>query len=188
MRSGRRIACATLVLAIAPAPAYTQSLGELVRLEETRRATTTKAVKSLSNADLGPQDITSPSAPAPVESCYMSLIQGRCVSAEELVSENKTGFVTKENAPFEQTWRSDAASLRSRLEHAQAAGASLEAVTADDGRSAADRKGAEKALVTARQEVSVLERRWEKFEASAANLHIPRGWIEPIPTLTTLRR
>lgn len=185
MRTVRHLACTTLVLSIVAAPTYAQSLGELARQEEVRRATTTKAVKSLSHADLNPQDITSPSARTPVEACYMSIIQGRCVSAEELIFENRAGFVSKENAFFEQNWRSDAASLRSRTENAQDAVASLEAVTADEGRSPADRKSPEKALLALRQEVSVLERKWEKFAASAANQHIPREWIEPIPALTT---
>ena len=57
MRLGRSV-CAAAAIAAA-VPAYGQSLGELARQEEARRAATTekKAVKTLSNADLRPQDI-----------------------------------------------------------------------------------------------------------------------------------
>lgn len=184
MRSGRRIAPTTLALLISAAPAYAQSLAELVRQEEARRATTQKTVKVLSNADLRPQDITSPSAETPVESCYMSISRG-CVSAEELLSMSNAGVVTKENAPFEPKWRRDAQSIRSQLEKAQNEVAWLDAVVADEGRSLGERKAAEKALAARRQAVDGLERQWDKFEKAAANKYIPRPWIEPIPTLTT---
>ena len=182
-----RAACAAAVIAVA-LPAYSQSLGDVARQEEARRASTAKAVKTLSNADLGPSEITQitqPSGAAAVESCYVSKSKGRCVSPEELVSISNTGVVTKANASFEPNWRSDAQSIRSQLEGARHGVTVLEATVADEKRSAGERKAAEKALAAARLAVAGFERQWEKLERTAMNQHIPREWIEPIPILTT---
>ena len=182
--SGRRIAPAYLALSIAAAPAYAQSLGELARQEEARRAVASKAAKTLSNADLQPQDIPSTSPAAPAESCFMSISQGRCVTADEMVSLSKDRVVTRENAPFEQTWRRDAASLRSRIESTQSTIATLEAVAAEEGRLPGDKKGAERTLVRLRQALAGYEREWVKLETDAGTKRIPRAWIEPVPALT----
>jgi hypothetical protein len=112
----RRIARALVALSIAAAPAYAQSLGEVARQEEARRATTQKAAIVLSNSDLHPGEIAQPAANSPTESCYMSISKGRCVSAEEMVSNSVAGRLTKENAPFEPTWRQDAESIRSQIQ------------------------------------------------------------------------
>ncbi|MDP2389074.1 MAG: hypothetical protein Q8N52_02005, partial [Acidobacteriota bacterium] len=90
---------AAVVIAVA-LPAYSQSLGEVARQEEARRASAAKAVKTWSNADLGPSEITPPPGAAAVESCYVSKSKGRCVSPEELVSISNTGVVTTANASF----------------------------------------------------------------------------------------
>ncbi len=179
-----RSVCAAAAVAAA-VPAYGQSLGELARQEEARRATTEKkAVKTLSNADLRPQDIAGPSTGMPAESCYMSIRLGRCVSAEELMEASNAGVLTKQNAPTEQRWRNDAQSIRSRVESFRSQIATLEAVIAAEGRSS-DKPGAERMLVKARQALDSYERQWEKLEMAAANQRIPRVWIEPIPTLPT---
>ena len=178
-------------IVLAAIPAYAQSLGELARQEEARRAAATHAAKKLSNADLRPQDITSPTSPssAPAaESCYMSISKGRCVTAEEMLSVSNHQVLVKKIAPLEEGWRKDAASLRSQIEGAQRAVRNLEALAADQGRSASDRKSAERSLVTARQALATYERQWEKFETNAGAEQIPRAWIEPIPTLTTTRQ
>jgi hypothetical protein len=179
-----RLTRAFLALSIVAAPAYAQSLGELARQEEARRAGTTKAAKTLSNADLRPQDITSPSSAPAVESCFISISKGHCVSAEEMVSLSTADVFTKQNAPFEQTWRRDAASLRSRIEGTQSNIETLEAVAMDERRSPGDRKGADRALVTLRQALAGYERQWVKFETDAGTKRIPHAWIEPIPALT----
>jgi hypothetical protein len=179
-----RAVCAAAAIATA-LPAYAQSLGDVARQEEARRASAAKAVKTLSNADLGPSDITPPAGAPVVESCYMSKSKGRCVSQEELISISSTGVVTKANASFEPNWRSEAQSIRLQLEGARHGVTVLEATAADEERSAGERKAAEKALAAAQRSVAHYERQWEKLEQAAANQHIPRAWIEPIPTLTT---
>ena len=181
----RRVAHALIALSIAAAPAYAQSLGEVARPEEARRATTQKAAIVLSNADLDPSEVAQPAGDPPAESCYMSITKGRCVSAEEMVSNSVAGRLTKENAPLEQIWRQDAKAIRSQIQRTQQSIATLDAVVADEARSASDRKGAELALQAARQALAGLERQWAKLEKGAANQHVPRAWIEPIPTLTT---
>lgn len=181
----RRIVSAAIAASLAAAPVSAQSLGDIARQEEARRASVQKPAKTLSNGDLDPSEIAAPGSTAPAgPSCYMSKSKGQCVSAEEMLSTSVAGFVTKENAPFEQTWRQDAASLRSKIESTQRNIATLEALAKNEARSPADRKGAERTLVSARQALAIDERAWEKLEKSAANQHVPRAWIEPIPTLT----
>ena len=185
---GGRIFNAAIAVLLSAAPVAAQSLGDIARQEEARRASVQKAAKTLSNSDLDPSAIVGPTGATPAESsCYMSKSKGQCVSAEELVGTSVAGVVTKANAPFEQNWRSDAESIRSQLEKTQDAIATLEAVVEDEGRAASDRKAAAKALADARQIVARLERQWEKLEKEAADQHIPRKWLEPIPTLTKNR-
>ncbi len=136
-----RTVCAGVVIAAA-LPADAQSLGDVARQEEARRASTAKAVKTLSNADLSPSEIAQPAGAAPAESCYMSNSQGRCVSAEELVSISNAGVATRANAPFEPNWRREAQSIRSQLGKAQSGVVVLEAAVADEGRSPGERKAA----------------------------------------------
>lgn len=178
-----RAAGAAVVIAVA-LPAYSQSLGDVARQEEARRASAAKAVKIWSNADLGPSEITPPPGAAAVESCYVSKSKGRCVSPEELVSSSNLGVVTTANASFEPNWRGEAQSIRSQLEGARHGATVLEATVADEARSASERKAAQKALTAAQHSVAHFERQWEKLERTATNQHIPREWIEPIPKLT----
>jgi hypothetical protein len=182
---GRRIVNAAIAASLTAAPAVAQSLGDLARHEEARRASVQKAAKTLSNADLDPSAIVHQFGVAPAEpSCYMSKSKGRCVAAEEMLAASIAGVVTKENAPFEQKYRDEAEEIRSQLEEAQNAIATLEAVIANEARSVSDRKAAEKTLVSAREARGRIEQQWDRFERAAANQRIPRAWIEPIPALT----
>jgi hypothetical protein len=175
----------TAVLIAAAQPAFAQSLGDVARQEEARRASVAKAVKTLSNADLSPSEIAQPAGTTPEESCYVSRSKGRCVSAEELVAVSNAGVITRANAPFEPNWRSEAQSIRSQLEAARHGVTVLEGTVADVERSPGERKAAEKALAAARLAVANFERQWEKLERTAMNQHIPREWIEPVPALST---
>jgi len=182
---GRRLFNAAVMVLVTAMPAAAQSLADIARQEEVRRASAQKAVRTLSNADLDPSAIVSHAAEVPGEpSCYMSKSTGRCVTAGEMVTTSVDGVVTKENAPLEPTWRRDAEEIRSQIEGTHKSMATLEAVIADGRRSPGDRKAAEKTLAGTRQALASLERRWEKLEREAANQHIPRVWIEPIPALT----
>jgi len=102
-----------------------------------------------------------------------------------MVSNSGAGRITKENAPFEPTWRRDAESIRSQIQKTQRSIATLEAVVADEGRSPSDRKGAELALQGARPALAGLERQWAKLERNAGFQKIPRAWLEPIPVLSS---
>jgi hypothetical protein len=185
---GRRIFSAAIAVALSAAPAAAQSLGDVARQEEARRASAQKAVKTLSNADLDSSAIVASAGAAPAEpSCYMSKSKGQCVSAQEMVATSVAGSLTKETAPFEETFRRESKSIRTQIEKTQASIATLEAVVADEGRSVSDRKAAERTLVGVRQALVGFERQWEKLEKAAANQRIPRKWIEPIPTLTTAK-
>ena len=182
---GRRIVSAAIAAALAAAPMAAQSLGDIARQEEARRASAQKAVKTLSNADLDRSAIVHQSGAGPAEpTCYMSKSKGRCVSAEEMLVTSVAGVVTAENAPFEQKWRNDAAEIRSQIEKTQHSIATLEAAAADQGRSVSDRKALEKTLAATREALGRFERQWEVLATTAGNEHIPRKWIEPIPTLT----
>ena len=186
---GSRLCNAAICVSLMAVPAAAQSLGDLARQEEARRIGAKKAVKTLSNADLGPGAITQSAGAAPADpSCYVSQSKGTCVSPEELASTSAAGVLTKENAPLEQTYRADAESIRSQIAKIHNSIATLEGVAADQGRLASDRKGAETALVAARRTLAGLERNWAKLERSVANEGLPRKWIEPIPTLTTAKQ
>jgi hypothetical protein len=184
VRSLLRTVCVGAALAVA-LPAYGQSLGDIARQEEARRASVKATVRTLSNADLRPSEIAAQPGSAPAESCYMSKSQGRCVSADELVSASNADIQSRAIAPKEGNWRQNADSIRLQLETARRRVASLESAVATEGRSPGEREVMQKTLMTARQSIVDAEERWEDFERSATTLHIPRAWLEPIPTLTT---
>ena len=186
---GRRLFNAAICVSLMAAPAAAQSLGDVARQEESRRAGAKKSVKTLSNADLGPGAIAQSAGAASAEpSCYMSKSKATCVSPEELAFASAAGVLTKQNAPLEQRYRADAESIRSQIENINNSIVTLEGVAADRGRLASDRKGAETALVAARRTLADLERSWEKLERSVGYEGLPHKWIEPVPTLTTVKR
>jgi cytidylate kinase len=164
-------------------PTYAQSLGEIARQEEVRRGTGTKSVKTLSNADLDPSATAPAAAGSPVSSvsCYVSKQTGGCISAEQLLANSHAGMLKVESVSPESKWRAEAESIRSQIARTQRSIATLEAVVADPGRSAGDKRFAEQNVAAARQLLTRRERRWENFEADAANQQVPRAWIMPIP-------
>ena len=172
-------------IVMAAIPAYAQSLGDLARQEEARRAAVTQAATKLSNANLRPQDIRDPSsAPASESSCYMSISKGRCVSAEEMLAQSNA-VVVNANAPREQEWRQEAAALRSVIEATQEEIRNLERRLASDRiRPGSETRADEKSLLRSREELVRLERKWARFETAAGVERIPRAWIEPIPALS----
>ena len=180
-----RIASAVAALLIAAGSSSAQSLGDVARQEEARRAAGTKSVKTLTNANLDPSAIAPPSgAPAAgVSSCYMSIRLARCVSPDEMVANSVAANLAKQNAPFEPKWRDEAHQIRSQIEWAQRSIGNLEAVVADQGRSASDRQAAQQALRTAQLELDGFERQWRSLENRAKTYDVPRAWLEPIPTL-----
>src|SRR5687768_5110775 len=112
---GRRILNASIVVVLTAASTSAQSLADIARHEEARRVSAKKAVKTLSDSDLGPSAITQP-AERGESSCYMSKSEGGCVSAEQLVANSIAGALTKRNAPLERPFRAEAESIRSQIE------------------------------------------------------------------------
>ncbi len=177
---------AGLILALCgvAAPAMAQSLGEVARQEEARRASAKKATKSFSNADLQPSEIASPSGGSTpgTESCYMSISQNRCVSAEELLSYTTQNIASAELAKQEPHWRRQARTIRNQLVKAQNELETLSATASDQSR--APGKTAERMLALRRSVVAGLEQEWEELEKQAKQLRIPRAWLDPRPTLS----
>ena len=182
-----RIASAVAALLIAGGSSSAQSLGDVARQEEARRAAGTKSVKTLTNANLDPSAIAPPSgAPAAgVSSCYMSIRLARCVSPDEMVANSVAANLAKQNAPLEPKWRDDAHQIRSQIEWTQRSIGILEGVVADQGRSASDRQAAEQALRSARLELDGFGQQWRRLENRAKSYDIPHAWLEPIPVLSS---
>jgi hypothetical protein len=180
-----RAVAVAIALASSVVPAYSQALGDVARQEEARRAVAPKAVRTFSNADLQLQDITAPageSADAP--DCYMSVSQGRCISASEMIENSTNRVASDEIKKLEPDWRHQANSLRSQLEKAQRELEVIAVGAADTSRSPGEHAQAIRLLERQKQTVAIIERQWEKFESAAANSKIPRAWLEPVPKLT----
>ena len=105
------------------------------------------------------------------------------------MSTSVAGVLTKQNAPLEQTFRSEAESLRSQIEKTRHSIATLEGVIADQGRSASDRKAAEAAACGGADGHSPASSETGKSSRrSVGNQHLPHKWIEPAPPLTTVKQ
>ena len=185
--AGRDLLNAAILLVLTAAPIGAQSLGDIARQEEARRVLAKKAVKTLSDSDLGAGAIAQP-AERGESSCYLSKSEGGCVSAERLVANSITGAATRQNAPLERLFRAEAESIRSQIEPTLDAMATLDSVIVDRTRSAGDRTAAETSLARARQRLASLERNWEKLAKALANQGLPQKWIEPAPPLTTVKQ
>lgn len=165
------------------APVFAQSLGDVARQEEARRATAKKATKSFSNADLSPAEVTSQSNAAPGEGCYMSRSQGRCVTAAELLA-NSASTTGGADTAKEADWRQRAETIRKQIAKAQS---ELDAVSATP--SAQSRQGGERGAASRLEELqrSALkgaERQWEKLEKAAEREGVPAEWLYPKPILS----
>ena len=181
MISNRRITGAMLALLVASAPVYSQSLGDLARQEELRRGTTKKATRSLSNGDLSSGGIVSTSTSGSSESCFMSISQGRCVTADELIS--KSYLPSAEGKRQEPMIRQEAAAIRNELSRVQQELDEFARTAADEKRPAARRSVAADALAKRRPILERLKQRWAKLERFVEQQRIPHEWIEPVPDL-----
>ncbi len=118
----------------------------------------------------------------------MSKSKGACVSAEEMAVDSVAGVLTKENAPLEQTYRADAESIRSQIEKINNSIATLEGVIADEGRSASERKAAETAARGRQANTRGSRAALGKAREVGRQRARPAKWIEPVPTLTTVKQ
>lgn len=182
----RCIACVMVTLSIAAAPAYAQSLADLARAEEARRASAPKAGRSFSNADLEPGAIVTASAPdvSSAESCYMSKSLGRCATAEEVLNISQQ-IVAGERQQVEAGWRKNAAEIRDEILRLTPRLTEIETLMASEGRSASQRAATAKLLEQTRTALQNAERRWLALETNAAENNIPRAWLEPVPAISS---
>ena len=178
---------AAILLVLTAASTNAQSLGDIARQEEARRVSAQKAVKTLSNSDLGAGAIAAPAGRGQ-SSCYVSRTAGGCVSAEQLVANSIAGAATKQNAPLEPLFRDEAESIRTQIEQTLAAMETFGSVIADRTRSASDRMASETSLARANQRLASLERSWGKLAKALANQGLPHTWIEPVPIFTKVKQ
>lgn len=176
---GRGVAGVFVALSIAAAPASAQSLADVARQEEARRATVPKAAKSYSNADLGPGEVIQ--AIEPEVSCYMSVKLGRCVSADEILANTAATVTTAENASKEPALRSEAESIRRELAYLETEINALTAQADNENLPAPKRELAEHGLAMKRPQFDHVLQRWAKLEKQIRDLRFPHEWIEPVP-------
>ena len=180
--NARRIACAALAATAIAVPAYAQTLADVARKEEARRAAVKAPSKVYSNADLKRDDASLSSlAPAEEEPCYMSASLKKCVSADEMLARTSKNVANDELKKKEPTFRGAAQALRERIDKAQAEMATMSATAADQKRSAAERAVAAQRVADRQKDLETLEKQWLKLETDAGKMAIPREWLEPIP-------
>lgn len=190
----RHVACAAITVAcgLIAAPSAAQSLGDLARQEEVRRATTTKkAVKSFSNADLAPSEIAEPAPAASTAAtapCDPTVSKDKCAAPEEPAAKPAAGG---EAAPanavpqqVEADWRRNAEDLRRQLAKAQTDYDAVAASARDESRPPGDRAAAARVATQHQRFIERLERQWARFEKQAVELGVPAAWIEPRPILS----
>lgn len=186
--SGRRhglclvIACAAAMTSVSAQQPSQPSLVEVARQAEAAKASTTKAKKTYTNADLSKDNRGEP-APVPAAAPppgFMSSTLGKPVSADEIVARSEeTVDQASGKAQSEEHWRGRAESLRTQIEKLQTRMTALtkpnEARDANPGAKA--RSEAEIAKV--QQGLNALMKQRETFEESARVAKIPPEWIQP---------
>ena len=189
MISGRRCVGALVALLVASAAVSAQSLGELARQEEARRNTARKATRSFSDSDLRPAAIGAApdTSPASSSSCYMSVSEGRCMTADEVLARSLANIASPETKKQEPLIRQEASQIRAELTRVRQELNQLSATAGDQSRPAARRAAAADALASQQRILEQVEQRWLKLEKYAAQQRIPREWIEPVPQLTSLK-
>jgi len=179
----RSFAIGVLALVIA-APAFGQSLGELARQEEARRAAaaTPKAKKTYSNADLGPGGVPEPAPPAAAgDPCFESKSEGKCVPGEEVLANSAAKLKVVEDAPTEAPIRAEAQKIRDELTNVQRELDQLDAQAANASLPAAKRQLANDQMALKLPSLQGLQRRWARLEKQIKDMKLPHAWIEPVP-------
>ena len=181
--SRRRIVGAFVALSIAAAPTAAQSLADVARQEEARRATAPKASKSYSNESLGPDAVIGAVTVTaePEVSCYMSVKSGRCVTADEIIANTALKIQTAANAVKEPIVRQQADSIREELAWLEQEIDVLTEQEANDHLPAAKRQLAGDALAMKRPQFEHAQQQWAKLERMVEVERYPHDWIEPVP-------
>lgn len=167
--------------ASAQQPSGQQPLADVARQAEVAKATTKKATKTYTNADLSPDTKAQPE-PAPASAGFMSSALGKVVSAEEMIkrSEEKVTAALRDEVP-EPQWRARAESIRVQIAKLQTLMAALtkpnDARDANAGAKA--RNDAEVAKI--QQGLAAVTKQWATLEESARVAKIPTDWLDPRP-------
>lgn len=181
-----RVAMIATAVAIAMSgSASGQSLGQIAKQEEARRAAAKKPARSFTNDDLGPQAIVSPAATKPTEACYRSASTGECVSADEMIAASNAKLNAEVTQRKEAVWRGASGHIKSLLAKLQDEARVLAASAANEHKTPVERRSAASLLLVKQRSIEDQERRWHKLVDDAAREQIPREWYEPAPTLST---
>ena len=181
--SSRRSFGVLLLLLVASAPLYSQSLGELARREEARRGSAQKSKRSFSDADLGPRAVATPSQPPP--SCYVSVREGGCLTADEIIANSQSNIAGAEAKKQEPMVRQEAAAIRAEFARVQSELDELSSTVADGSLPQARRSAAADTLAKRQAILEHMKQRWSKLEKYVAQHRVPREWIEPVPDLVS---
>jgi Tfp pilus assembly protein PilX len=157
-----------------------QSLADIARQEEARRASIKKAEKAYANADLHPVEVTPLSSGVPAEACYRSISLDRCVTADELIAKSN-GKLMAEKASQEPSWRQKAETIRGQVRKARQEIDAFSDTALSENRSPGERAVAARMLAQRQATVKDLERRWEQLEKDAENFTVPPAWLDPRP-------
>jgi hypothetical protein len=176
----RRSLGALLALLAASAPLSAQSLGELARKEEARRGTAKKATRSFSDRDL-PASVAISSITETLPSCYLSVSEGRCLTADEILARSSANVPNPETKKQEPMIRQESAAIVAELSRVQQEIDRFSATAADESLLAAQRALAADALAKRQPILEQVKQRWLKLERYVEQHRIPRQWIEPVP-------
>jgi hypothetical protein len=184
MRPSALVVGVWLVVAVGGAHAQQQvtpPLAEVARQAEAAKPTVKKAKKTYTNADLSTDRRGEPSAPPPA-SGFVSKSLGTAVPAEEMLARSEAKAEGEEVAKeSEESWRSQAMSLRKQVETLQSSLAALSVPNELNDSNPAIRKSRDADILNTREALDRLKKRWSRLEASATERKIPQAWLEPRP-------
>ena len=185
MTIGRVLQLSIGALMAATVVADAQSLGELARQEEARRATE-RTSKVYTNSDLKPDPSATAagSENAAPAGMYFSISEDRYVTSEEMVTLSRRKVAHDDQMQYEPPFRRAASQLRSRIMNARKEVDALQGTAGDESRSAAERTIASRLLEQRRTILADLEKQWVKLEQNVEAAGMPRSWIEPAPPLS----
>jgi hypothetical protein len=174
MSAGRTV-CIVLAAAAIAAPAYAQTLADVARKEEARRASVKAPAKAYSNADLkrDPRDEPPPTAAPEVPAGFISKTTGKEATPEEIAANSKVATEKEGAQADEALWRRRADVMRGELESAQAAVNTLAGAANPNATAQKD------ALDKATAALDLAQKRWDRFETQAAVAKVPKAWLEP---------
>lgn len=197
----RGLVCAAVAVlcGVIAGPASAQSLGELARQEEARRATGKKSVKVFTNASLAPSEIESPvPAPAPAATaaavpaapaaCDPATSPDKCAATAEAVksaADAKADPKPQERpAQREEDWRGKADEIKRQLEKARTEYDAVARSADDPSRSPGERASTARIASLHLKMLEGLEQRWLRLEKQAEDLKLPREWLGARPILS----